>query len=44
VAGLVSFILEEGSPLRVMPERRLEKTGDILGEYLEDLGVSYLGA
>lgn len=38
----MSLILEEGSPLRVMPLRRLANTGDILGEYLDDLGVSYL--
>ena len=42
VDGLESFILEEGSPLRVIPERREEKTGEILGEYLDDLGVSSL--
>ena len=44
VAGLVSLILEEGSPFRVMPLRRLEKTGEILGEYLDDLGVRSLAA
>ncbi len=44
VAGLLSFILEEGSAFRVIPLRRLEKTGDILGEYLDDLGVKSLTA
>ena len=38
----MSLILEEGSPFKVMPLLRLAKTGDILGEYLLDLGVSYL--
>lgn len=42
-AGFVSLILEEGSFLRVIPERRLAKTGDILGEYFDDFGVNYLG-
>ena len=42
VDGFDNLIFEEGSPFRVIPERREEKTGDILGEYLEDLGVSSL--
>ena len=42
VDGFDNFILEEGSPFRVIPERSEEKTGDILGEYLDDLGVSSL--
>jgi hypothetical protein len=40
VAGFVSFIFEEGSPaFRARPLLRLEKTGEILGEYFEDFGV-----
>lgn len=42
VAGLVNLILEDGSPFKVIPLLKLAKTGDILGEYLDDLGVSYL--
>lgn len=33
------FILVEGSCFRVIPALMLEKTGDILGEYFDDLGV-----
>ena len=42
VAGLLSLILDEGSFLRAKPLLRLEKTGEILGEYLEDFGVRSL--
>jgi hypothetical protein len=42
VDGLVIFIFEEGSGLSVIPPRMLENTGEILGEYFEDLGVRSL--
>ena len=42
VEGLVSFIFEEGSFLDPTPLLKLEITGDILGEYLADLGVRSL--
>ena len=41
VDGRLTFILL-GSCFIDMPWRMLEYTGDILGEYLDDLGVSYL--
>jgi hypothetical protein len=40
-AGLANFILAR-SAFMVIPVLRLAKTGDILGEYLEDLGVRSL--
>jgi hypothetical protein len=38
----MSLILDEGSALRANPLLRLEKAGDILGEYLLDFGVRSL--
>ena len=43
--GFDNFILDEGSDaFRVIPERKEAKTGDILGEYFWDFGVSYFAA
>ena len=42
MAGLFSLILEEVSAFMVMPLRRLEKTGETLGEYFDDFGVRSL--
>jgi hypothetical protein len=42
VEGFAILILDEGSCFSVIPVRMLEITGDILGEYFEDLGVRSL--